>query len=370
MINKTRLLNTLLELLKIDGPALCERPVSDYLKKYFKEIELDLEEDDTGSKIDGNSGNLYLHMHGIGDSSVAFLAHMDTVKPTFGLEPIVTDNNVRSNGKTVLGADDRLGIALLCELVKYLKESKIKHCPIEIIFTVAEEIGLFGIKNIDYNRIKSKIAFVLDAGGSCGKIVSKAPSLERMNITVKGKASHAGSSPEKGVNAIAIAAKAISNIKQGRVDQDTTLNIGKIEGGTATNIVSDKVKIEGEARSFNPSTLTEQIKNAEVQFLTAADEFGGSIEFDHKLSFSTFNLDKESQPVKMAVSAAEKKGIPHKITHTGGGSDANILNAHGIISAGLGIGYFEEHTNNEYISLKDMYNSLEWLIEICSVNLE
>lgn len=365
MIDKSRLLDTLIALLKIDGSAQNERSVADYLIKYFKEIGLTPEEDDAGNKTGGNTGNLYLHISGSKNhESVAFLAHMDTVKSTKGLEPIITDTQIRSNGETVLGADDRLGIALLCELVRYLNEQKINHCPIEVIFTIAEEIGLLGIKNIDYNKIKSKTAYVLDAGGQCGNIVSKAPSLERINIVVKGKAAHAGAAPEKGVNAIAIAARAINNIQQGRIDSETTLNIGKIQGGEATNIVPELVKVEGEARSFNPDTLDRQVKNAEEKFIKAAEEFGGGIEFSRRLSFSTFNLHKESLPVKSAVSAAEKIGIPYKITHTGGGSDANILNAHGIISAGLGIGYFEEHTNNEYISLKDAYDSLEWLIEI------
>lgn len=365
IINKKRLQNTLIDLLKIDGPALKERQVADYLKAYFWKIGFCPEEDDTGNKIDGNAGNLCVYVPGaVRCESIAFLAHMDTVKPTNGLEPVITDTHIKSDGRTVLGADDRLGIALLCELVQSIKESAVEHRPLEIIFTVAEEIGLLGIKNIDYNKIKSKNAFILDAGGAAGKIVTKAPSLERINVVVKGKSAHAGSCPEKGINAIAIAARAINGIKQGRVDDETTLNIGKIQGGEATNIVPDMVTAEGEARSFNAETLTKQVDNVEAQFLKAADEFGGKIEFFRKMSFSAFNLDKESMPVKLAVDAAKKINLPYIITHTGGGSDANILNTHGITSAGLGIGYFDEHTNNEYISLKDMYNSLEWLIEI------
>lgn len=364
MINKERLLNTLIELLKIDGPALNERAVADYLKEYFKKIGFSLEEDNSGEKIGGNTGNLYLIIDGDGSRPVAFLAHMDTVRPTKGLEPEITGSEIKTDGKTVLGGDDRLGVALLCELAYFIKESNIKHCPIEIIFTVAEEIGLLGIKNMDYSKIRSKNAYILDAGGGAGKIVTKAPSLERINISVKGKSAHAGSAPEKGINAIAIAAKAISNIRQGRIDPETTLNIGKIQGGEATNIIPDLVKVEGEARSFNTGILTKQVDNVEAQFLKAAEEFGGSIEFSRRLSFSTFNIDNESYPVKLAVNAAKKINLPHKITHTGGGSDANVLNLHGVTSAALGMGYFDEHTNNEYISLKEMYNSLEWLIEI------
>lgn len=359
------MLNLLLELLKIDAPAKFERPVSDFLIKYFKEIGYKLQEDETGTKIDGNAGNLYLYIPGSNaHEPIAFLAHMDTVSSTKGLEPIVNSTHIRSNGNTILGADNRAGIALICELVRYLKESRINHCPIEMIFTVSEEIGLLGIKNIDYNKIKTKIALVLDAGGPVGTIVTKAPSLERIDVKVIGKAAHAGAEPEKGINAIAIAARAINNIKQGRIDSETTLNIGTIQGGTATNIVPEKVVIEGEARSFKPDTLNEQVRNVEKEFQSAVNEFGGRIEFNHRLSFTTFNLDKENHLVKMTVNAAEKLGIKHNITFTGGGSDANILNSNGIASVGIGIGVFDAHTNRENISLEDFYKSLEWLIEI------
>lgn len=357
------MINTLLELLKIDSPARCERQVADYLIKYFEKLGYKLDEDSTG--------NLYLYIpppkflvggyiEGKGEP-IAFLSHMDTVSSTKGLEPVVTDTHIRSNGKTILGADDKAGIALMCELVRRLD----KNChPIELIFTVCEEIGLLGIKNIDYSKIKSRMAFVLDSGGPVGTIVTRAPSLERIDITVKGKSAHAGAEPEKGINAIAIAAKAISNIKQGRIDKETTLNIGKIQGGTATNIVPDLVVVEGEARSFNPGTLGSQVQDLETKFQSAADEFGGSIDFKHRLSFSTFNLDKDSPPVRLAVSAAERLGINYNITYTGGGSDANILNSYGIQSAGLGIGVFDAHTDRENVSLNDLYKGLEWLIEI------
>jgi tripeptide aminopeptidase len=365
MINKKRVLQTLLDLLKIDGPALCERPIADYLIKYYKEIGIKLEEDDSGNKIEGNAGNLYCYIPGDEKCEpIAFLAHMDTVKSTKGMEPIVTDEHIKTDGTAILGADDCLGVALMCELAHFLQETKTNHCPVEMIFTIAEEIGLLGIKNIDYKKIKSKTAYILDAGGEAGKIVSRAPSLERIKIIVKGKSAHSGACPEKGINAIAIAAKAISNIKQGRIDSETTLNIGKINGGEATNIVPESVSVEGEARSFKPDVLNEQVKNIEKQFQCAAYEFGGEIDFSHRLSFSTFDISKESLSVELAVEASKKIGLEYKITQTGGGSDANVLNLHGINSVALGIGYFNEHTNSEYISLEDFYKSLDWLVEI------
>lgn len=365
MTDKKLLLDTLLDLLKIDAPAKQERPVADYLIKFFEKLGIGLLEDNTNSKVDGNAGNLYAKIDGTKDAEpIAFLAHMDTVSSTKGLEPVVSEKEIRSNGKTVLGGDNRAGIALICELIRSLKEEKVEYGPIEVLFTAAEEIGLLGIKNIDYNKVNSRIAFVLDAGGAAGTIVSKAPSLEKVYILVKGKSAHAGAEPEKGVNAIAIAGKAIADIQQGRVDPETTLNIGKIEGGEATNIVPEKVSLEGEIRSFNVGALTNQVEGIKKKFQETAREFGGQIEFNHDLSFSTFSLDKETVPVALAVKAAEKVGIEYKITHSGGGSDANILNANSIASVGLGIGVFDTHTNHEYILLKDLYASLDWLLEI------
>lgn len=346
------MINTLLDLLKIDSPAGYERPVALYLIKYFEKAGYKLEED--------NIGNLYLYIEGDGEP-IALLAHMDTVSSTKGLAPVVTDTHIRTNGKTILGADDKVGIALMCELVRRLDTNR---RSIELIFTVSEEIGLLGIKNIDYNKIKSKTAFVLDSGGPVGTIVTKAPSLERIDIVVKGKSAHAGAEPEKGINAIAIASQAIANIKQGRIDKETTLNIGKIQGGTATNIVPEQVTVEGEARSFNPDVLNSQVKEVEEKFQSVANKFGGTIEFNHRLSFSTFNLDRESPPVRLAVKAAERLGINYNITYTGGGSDANILNSYGIASVGLGTGVFDAHTERENVSLYDLYKGVEWLVEI------
>lgn len=357
------MINTLLDLLKIDSPAKNERAVADYLIRYFSELGLKLIEDNAGERVGGNTGNLYLYIEGSGEP-IALLSHMDTVSSTKGLSPLVTDTHIRCNGKTILGADDKVGVTLMCELVKYLARSKTDHSPIELIFTISEEIGLLGIKNIDYKKIKSRSAFVLDSGGPAGTIVTKAPSLERIDIQVNGKSAHAGAEPEKGINAIAIAAKAISSVKQGRVDPETTLNIGTIQGGTATNIVPDKVTIEGEARSFNTGMLDSQVKDLETKFKSAVSESGGSVEFKHRLSFSTFNLDSDSPPVRLAVSAAQKLGINYNITYTGGGSDANILNANGIASVGLGTGVYDAHTDRENVSLNDFYKGLEWLKEI------
>lgn len=359
------LLSVLTDLLKIDAPPKEERPVADYLITLFKKIGIALEEDKTGTKINGNSGNLYTKIKGTKKrDSIALLAHMDTVSSTKGQNPIIKNSKICSNGKTVLGGDNRAGIALIYALIKHLQENKIEHGPIEIIFTVAEEIGLLGAKNLNFKKLDSKTAFVLDAGGPSGTIISAAPGIEKISISVKGKSAHAGMAPEKGINAIAIAAKAISSLKQGRIDKDTTLNIGKINGGQATNIVPEKVHIEAEIRSFNNNALKNQLDIVSQKFKKAADGLGGKINFNHELWCSSFDLGKNTIPVNLSVKAARKLGINYKVTFSGGGSDANVLNKENITSIGLAIGMYNAHTKDEYILLEDLYNSFQWLIEI------
>jgi len=366
-MNKQRLVNTLMDILKIDSPAKSERVVADYLIEYFRTIGIQLVEDAAGEKIGGNSGNLYAFIPG--DSAVepvVFLAHMDTVAPTFGLHPKLDESFIRSDGNTVLGGDDKAGVAVLCEMARIISEATMRHRPVEIIFTIAEEIGLYGIKHFDHSKIKSKFAYVLDTFGPAGNIITKSPSLERISISILGKAAHAGSKPEHGINAIAIAADAISKIKQGRIDEETTLNLGTIKGGEATNIVPHRVEIAGECRSFNKEKLDEQIKIVEHDFLESAKKFGGEIEFSHRLSFTTFNINEESQAVQIAVNAARRVGLKHNITKTGGGSDANVLNLNGIQSVVLATGYYNEHTNQEYISLDDLYKCLEFVLGLAT----
>ncbi len=368
MNNNSRLLDTFLSLVKIDGISRLERQVADYLISYFQKLGIAVTEDSTAGKIDGNAGNLYLKLPGnISSKPLLFLAHMDTITSTADLKTVLTADRVRSDGQTILGADNRAGICLMCELVRYLIKNNIGHGPIEMIFSVAEEIGLYGIKNFGFSKIESKSAFVLDACDRTGIIVTRAPGRDNIAVNVQGKSAHAGADPEKGVNAIAIAARAISTIKQGRIDSETTLNIGKIRGGQATNIVPEHVALEGEIRSFNKTKLNRQREKINQKFQRAAGEFGGKADIQHELSFETYNLRKNAQPVVLSVEAAETIRLDYKITQSGGGSDANVLNKQGIASVGLGVGAGNAHSTEEYLSLPDFYQAFDWLLQI--VNL-
>jgi len=365
MTDKERLLTILLELLKINGPSKKERPVADYLKGFFANLGITLREDSAGDKFGGDTGNLYGFMPGAEDCSpIAFLAHMDTVRPTKNIRVITSAREISTDQTAILGADDRAGIALICAMAEGLIKNKIKYPSIEIIFTPAEEIGLFGIKNIDYKKIQSVRAFVLDAGGHAGTIVSRSPGMESISLQIKGKSAHAGAEPEKGINAIAIAGKAISGIKQGRLDAETTCNLGKIQGGEAANIVPALVSIEGDVRSFNTKHLEKQVNLIQQVFQNAAKKGGGEIVFSHKQGFPAFDIKRDTDIVSLACRSAKKIGLNYNITHSGGGSDANIINGYGISSICLGIGSFDAHTEHEYILQDEFYTALNWVKEI------
>lgn len=369
MTNKERLLNLLLDILKIDGVSKEERHIADFIIHYFHNLGLPIVEDSTGEKIGGNAGNLYLKVPGQLDlDPVLLVVHMDTINSTKDLKCEVTGNEIRSDGETILGADNRAGVALVCELIKRLLVEGRVYRPLEILFTVAEEEGLLGVRNLDFSKIKSKAAFVLDICDRVGSIVVRAPSVERITVHVKGRPAHAGVEPENGVNAIAIAASAISKIQQGRIDSDTTLNIGKITGGKAINIVPEDVSIKGEIRSFNKKALNELKDNVTVQFEKAAKDYGGDVSIDYKTSYNTFTLDKDVFPAWLAKKAAEELNIDYNITQSGGGSDANVLNEYEIVSVGLGIGAFAAHTNDEYIVLSDFYKGIDWLEKIITLD--
>lgn len=373
MVKQERIVQEFLRLVQIDSPSLHEREIADYLKKKLADLGLDVIEDGAGEAIgnscDEQTGNLIATLRGSRPDvpAIMFCAHMDTVEPGRGIKPVIRDNVIYSDGTTILGSDDKAGIAAIIEMIQVLIEQKIPHGDIEVVFTVAEEGGLRGSKHLDYQRLKSKMAFVLDCDGQAGTIIIKAPSQYLIKSTIIGKAAHAGISPEEGVNAIVVASKAIAKMTLGRLDSETTANIGVINGGKATNIIPDMVNIEGETRSINPEKL-EQHTNIIVNILeTTAQEMGARAVIEKDLLYPRLYLEESSQVVSVAVQAAEKLGQKPILKSTGGGSDANILNGYEISTANLGIGMSKVHTTDEFITIDDLVLNARYLVEI--VNL-
>ncbi len=365
MVNRTRLVDEFLELVKIDSLSRKERQMCDILKRKLENMGFMPVEDNAGEKIGGNSGNIICTVKGTKNVPAILLgAHMDTVVPGIGKKAVVDGDIIKTDGTTILGGDDASGIAIILETMKLLKEENIPHGDIQIVFTVAEEIGLLGAKNLDYSKIHAKYGFILDSDGKIGCAAVKAPSHNKINVVIKGKAAHAGMEPENGISAFTIMSHAIANMKLGRIDEETTANIGIIHGGTATNIVCDRVEIEGEARSRQQSKLQAQTEHMKQCFEHAAEKFSGQVEFNYEVEYPAFNVQMDSSVIDIMKAAADDCGIKFEAIVTGGGSDTNIINSKGIEAVDISVGMTNVHSVNEQISIKDMVEAVTYLTAI------
>ncbi len=339
--------------------------MADALRQKLQAMGFEVEEDQAGEKIGGTAGNLICTIKGTKDvPAVMLTAHMDTVEPGIGKKPIMDDGLIRSDGTTVLGADDVAGIVCILESLRVLKEESIEHGDIQVVFSIAEEGGLLGAKNLDYSRIYAKYGMVLDTGGTIGTVAVRAPSHNIIDVTVKGLASHAGVSPEKGISAIQIASAAIAAMKLGRIDSETTANIGSIIGNGQTNIICDKVEIKAEARSRDKQKLGVQTAHMKDCFEKAVARFGGSVDFKAVLEYSSFDIPADAKIMGILQKAADDINIELLPEETGGGSDTNIFNAKGIESVDISVGMNQVHSVNENILIDDLVLAAEFLLSI------
>ena len=366
MINRERLLAEFCELTRIDSPTKNERQIGDLLKSRLQSLGMVVTEDQAGVAIGGNCGNVFAYLKGTLTQAPVLLlsAHMDTVDPCLRIEPVLQDGLITSSGSTILGADDKAGIAPILEALRTIQERSIPHGDIQVIFSVAEEGGLHGSKNLDKTQLKADFGFVLDAGGEPGIIILEAPGQDRINVTIKGKASHAGATPEDGISAIVVAAKAISSMQTGRIDEETTSNIGTIKGGRATNIVADRVEITCESRSRNLKKLERQTAGMCETFKRCAEEMGAVAEIDVIRLYDPFTIFKESEIALLAAQAAQSADLTAVFGATGGGSDANYYNCYGVPCVVLGIGMQKSHTTEECIEEEDLYSTAKFVVEI------
>lgn len=371
MINRERIVHAFLEMVQIDSPSMYERKIADYLLNKLTELGLEVYEDQAGASINKDepeaaAGNIIAKLKGTVPEApvLLFSAHMDTVEPGRGIKPVVKDEIVYSDGTTILGSDDKAGIASLLEVIHILKENNIPHGDLEFVITVAEECGLKGSKELDSAKLAAQFGYVLDSDGAPGSIVTKAPSQYKIKAEVIGKAAHAGICPEEGINAIYVAAKAISKMKLGRIDEETTSNVGVINGGKATNIIPDQVFIDGETRSLDPEKL-ERETDLMIQILRdTAAEFGAQVNIQKDFLYPIIRLDENEPAVKLAAQAAAAIGCEPAIVSTGGGSDANILNGVGIPTVNLGIGMSKVHSVEEYITIDNLVLNARYVLEI------
>lgn len=366
MINRKRMLDEFYELIQIKCSTRAERQVADVVKQKLADLHMEVSEDDTGSKIGGNCGNVFAYLPGTVDQApaVLFTAHLDCVEPCGGITPVLKDGIITSAGDTILGADDKSGVVAILEALRQVKEQNIPHGNIQVVFTVAEEGGLNGSKNMNPASLKADFGYALDSSGSPGEIVNMAPGQNKIDITVYGKKAHAGVAPEEGVNAIVLAGKALAQVKDGRIDPETTANIGSIKGGTATNIVPDVVEIKAEARSRNKEKLAAQTEHMRQVFEETIKAAGGRAEVKISKEYDAYVLPETAPVVNLARQAAETIGLKPVIKATGGGSDANYFNSYGVPTAVLGTGMSKVHTTDEFIKEEDLYNIGEFALAI------
>lgn len=374
MINQTRLGEEFTRLARINSPPLKENEISLYLNERFRSLGAEVIVDDSATKTGGETGNIIAKFPAFNKSSdpLVFSVHMDTVEPGGDVVPVLIDGVFSSAGDTILGADDKAGIAELIEVFEVLREQKLPHGPVEVVITVAEEIGLVGAKHFDYSLLQSRRGYALDTDG-LGWMVLKAPGANRIQVNIEGVASHAGMAPERGLSAIQTAALAISKMHLGRIDDETTANIGRINGGVARNIVPQCVSVVGESRSHNPIKLEKQTRHMLDCFDQASNEMTCSIEgrkispvIDKSvhLDFPSMSVGENAPIVKLARTAAENIGQELKVRLGGGGSDANIFNGHGIEMIILSTGMKKVHTHDESVALADMTEVSQLLLEI------
>lgn len=365
MINQDRIVSEFMKYVQIDSPTKKEKEFAEFITKELEALGLEVYIDNAGEKVGCNTGNVIGRLKGTKDvEPILFSCHMDTVSPSIGIKPVIKGDAIHSDGTTILGGDNKAGIAAVVEALKVIKENNIEHGPIEVVFSIYEEGGLFGAKNLDYSKLESKKAFVLDSGGDPGEIIIKGPAQDKIDVKVIGRPAHAGVSPEEGISAINVAAHAISRMKLLRIDEETTANIGVIEGGQATNIVTPEVTIKAEARSLSNEKLDEQTAHMVKTFEDTAKEFGAKVEIETGRMYGAFVIDEKDEIVELVRKACVGIGVKPFTAATGGGSDTNILNENGIKSVNLGIGERKPHTLEEHIYIKDLVNSAKLVLEI------
>ena len=366
-INKERLKNTFIELVSVPCPSLDEKEEAALLIQKLKDLGMDPQVDNAGEKCGGTTGNVWGFLKGNvpGALRLFFEAHMDSVAPTTGTNVMEKEGVLYSDGTTTLGGDDKSGVAAVLEAMQCIIENDLPHGDIQVCFTIGEETGSYGVRYMDKTMIRADAGYCMDCGGHPGAIFNASPKATNLKLTVKGKSAHAGLEPEKGINAIMLAADALHALPAyGRIDKETTLSVDMIDGGLASNIVPETCEIVIDMRCPDETKL-ERLKNETVEiFRNAVEAKGGTVELAVKEVAPGVNLDTDHATVKLAVTAAEKLGFPVSTGFTGGCSDANFLCGMGLPTVLLATGMDKIHTTEECLALEDLNNAARWVLGI------
>ena len=373
MIDAARIKDEFLDLCAISSLSRREGAIARRLEEILKGMGASVEVDDAGEKVGGETGNLLARFAGTKPGAPPFLlsAHMDTVGPAERIRPVVEGDVVRTDRTTVLGGDDKAGIVAIFEAIRALRERSIPHGDIEVVLSICEESGLLGARHFDAGRLRAKRGLVLDVDGVC-ELITRAPAANRLSFTVTGLEAHAGICPERGMSAIQIASEAIAGMKLGRVDEETTANLGVIQGGLSTNIVPTRVVVSGEARSLDDGKLEAQTRHMLGRFEEAAARHSVRLEDGVRQARVEARIDRQYERLHVAdgapvvalvAGAARALGREFRTRPTGGGSDANIFTTRGIEIANLGCGMRDIHTVNEWVDLRDIHTTASLVVE-------
>src|SRR5512132_413137 len=345
------------ELAALPSPPGAERAVADRVLDYLAALGLEAEEDDAGTTVGSTMGNIYcgLDANGGGGEPVFFCAHLDTVPPEAAIEPVVGEDEIVRNGAgTILGADDKSAVAAMLEATARLVEEGRAHSGVELLFTPNEQVGLLGAAAFDSSRLAAKVGYVYDHAGPIGEINPGAPHQQKLDIRFHGRAAHAGMYPEEGRSAIAAAARAIADLRLGRLDEGTTANVGEIHGGTARNIVPERCSFAAEARCHDERKLGELVQEMLEPITFAAQVSDCDVETAVDPSARGYRFKRDDEAVRLAAAALERTGFQPTYGLSGGGADANVFNERGLQCLNLANGMTDIHTPDERIAVADL----------------
>ena len=349
------MLELFLELAALRSPPGEERAVADVVSAYVRDLGLDVEEDDAGAAVGSTIGNLYTRLKPTAEGIPIFLcAHLDTVPPDGSLEPVVDDGVVRNAGGTILGADDKSAVAVMLEATRRVLAENHPHAGIELLFTPKEEVGLLGAAAFDHTRLHARLGYVYDQAAPIGEIILGAPYSQAMQVRFHGRASHSGMYPEEGRSAIAAAARAIADLRLGRVDDESTANVGTIQGGTAGNIVPEWCSFDAEARAHDERKLADLVREMLETFAFAASLADCEVETSVKKSYRGYRFKRDDPVVRLAATALERSGHAPTYGLSGGAADANVFNERGLPCLNLANGMTAIHTPDEHIAVDDL----------------
>ena len=372
-MSRDRLRDEFLELVRISSVSKREGNVAKRLTTILEGMGATVQVDDAGDKVGSDTGNLLARFPGTASDVAPFLlcGHMDTVPPADHVRPVVDGDVIRTDGTTVLGGDDKSGIVAILEAVRLLHERRIPHGPVDVLFTICEEMGLLGAKHFDVGRLRARTGLVLDCDG-VHELITRAPAANRMQFTVHGLEAHAGLAPEQGISAVRVAAEAIAAMRLGRVDAATTANVGRIEGGLASNIIPNRVVLRAETRSLTLEGLQTQTRHMLDCFELAASRHSvtvagkttaARVEARVERDYEPLSIADDTRIVRLVRGAAERLIKPFKTRATGAASDANVFSGRGVEVANLGCGMRQIHTVNEWVDVNDMVATTELLVE-------